>query len=59
LKAGTEPWNKWCQCESDKSRVTVEFASPQEITGLGFKSANDCPVRDPSRIAVSYEDLDG
>lgn len=54
LRAGTEPWNKWCQVVSNNSRVVIEFKQQVEIIGFGFKSANDCPHRDPNSVMVSY-----
>jgi hypothetical protein len=54
LSSGTEPWNKWCQTVSNHSWIEVSLTDEIEVAGLGFKSANDCPERDPDEIDVSY-----
>jgi hypothetical protein len=59
LKSGTEPWNKWCQCDSKESWVMINLEKKIDVVGIGFKSANDCPHRDPDDIHVSYADQNG
>jgi len=34
--------------------VTLHEGEELEINGLGFKSANDCPHRDPHKVEVYY-----
>lgn len=34
--------------------MTLHEGEELEINGLGFKSANDCPERDPHKIEVYY-----
>jgi len=54
LSNGEEPWNKWFQGDSSTSFVTIDFnGTIREITSLAFKSANDCPHRDPDSAQVS------
>ena len=54
LNPGTEPWNKWCETYSAQSWVNVTLAHEITVVGLGFKSANDAPHRDPDEILVKY-----
>lgn len=53
LSHGQEPWNKWYQVTSNQSWVLIEFTKPVTFVGLGIKSANDCPHRDPDEASVS------
>jgi hypothetical protein len=52
LSDGTEGWNKWYECSNDSSWIKIENNEYLEIRGLGFKSANDCPHRDPDEVTV-------
>jgi len=54
LNQGEEAWNKWYQVNGLKSYVMVDFKSKQglRLNGIGFKSANDCPFRDPDTASV-------
>ena len=42
---------KWYQNSSNNSWVMVEFAEAITFNGLGLKSANDCPHRDPDEAS--------
>lgn len=57
LKAGEEPWNKWCNCSKNYSWIKIEFEKAVSFAGLGFKSANDCPERDPAEAVISITDF--
>jgi hypothetical protein len=52
VSGGEEPYNKWYQNSSSSSWVMVEFAQAITFSGLGLKSANDCPHRDPDEGSV-------
>jgi hypothetical protein len=53
LSPGEEPWNKWYVAHFPRSWVMVEFQQPLSFQGIGFKSANDHPRRDPQEVRVS------
>jgi len=46
---GQENFNKWCVDTHNKSWVKIKRLDFHDewINGIGFKSANDCPERDP------------
>ena len=53
---GEEPWNKWYENSSSSSWVKItnnSRAVPLQFEGLGFKSANDVPDRDPQTVKVT------
>jgi hypothetical protein len=56
LSAGQEPWNKWCEVQSDLARITVKLNRTLKVHGFGFKSANDEPKRDPDQVDIRYLD---
>jgi len=39
---------------SNNSRILIKLNKKIKIHGFGFKSANDCPHRDPDEVEVSY-----
>ena len=57
LSPGEEPWNKWYQAQAKNSWVAIELPSATEVVGFGFKSATDCPWRDPEEVTVSILSL--
>jgi len=57
LKAGEEAWNKWCEIEYAHPVVEMKFTEYVSFQGIGFKSANDCPHRDPDTIVVKNYDF--
>ena len=52
VSGGEEPWNKWFANSTQRSWVMLEFQQAITFNGLGFKSANDCPHRDPEQATV-------
>ena len=54
LNPGEEGWNKWCEIDSKTARVFVKLNRRLKINGFGFKSANDCPERDPQEVTITY-----
>lgn len=49
---GEEPCNKWHANSTQRSWVMLEFQQAITFNGLGLKSANDCPHRDPEQATV-------
>jgi hypothetical protein len=56
VSPGTEPWNKWGAYSNSKSWVKITLAEPTRVSGIGFKSANDCIWRDPDEVTIQYVD---
>jgi hypothetical protein len=54
IDAGQEAWNKWYQASSNQSRVTITMKKRVKVEAIGFKSANDCPHRDPDTVEIKY-----
>ena len=54
IQAGEEPWNKWYQASHDTSRITITMKQRIKVNAIGFKSANDCPHRDPDTVEIKY-----
>ena len=52
VSGGEEPWNKWYADSTQRSWVMLEFQQAITFNGLGLKSANDCPQRDPEQATV-------
>jgi len=52
IDPGTEPWNKWYATHTSSSWVLLEIPHVIQIAGIGFRSANDMPHRDPDRATV-------
>ena len=43
------------QNTSKASWVSIQFGAPINFSGIGFKSANDCPHRDPNKVTVKVD----
>ena len=54
---GEEPWNKWGYFSENESWIRIDFTQEFSFTGLGLKSANDVPTRDPTYALVSVIEL--
>ena len=47
---------KWYQASSNQSWVRIKITDlPIDVRAIGFKSANDCPHRDPDQVKVKIE----
>ena len=53
LSPGEEPWNKWFAPHHRKSWIMIEFNQHLSFQGIGIKSANDHPRRDPTEVKVN------
>ena len=53
LSNGQEDWNKWYENQASKSWVEIHFHEMTKFSAIGFKSANDCPHRDPAEVKIS------
>ena len=53
INEGEEDWNKWCQIKSNESQIMYKLKQKIKINGIGFKSANDLPERDPTSVRIS------
>jgi len=38
------------------SQIQVDFNKEHKLSGFGFKSANDCPHRDPDVVEVLVQE---
>ena len=57
LKEGEEDWNKWrttpfCPVKGNINWTVLKFATSITFCTLGFKSANDDPVNDPTSVEI-------
>ena len=55
LSHGEEDWNKWYEAQSASAFVLIDFDREIAFDCVGFKSAGNCPHRDPDSVTVSYE----
>ena len=53
LSHGEEAWNKWYENQVSKCWVEIKFHESIKFSAIGFKSANDCPHRDPAEVTIS------
>lgn len=53
---GQDGWNKWIMYQGQhKSWITLSINDgKKKVRGIGFKSANDCPERDPQKAKVKF-----
>lgn len=35
--------------------MKIQFDTPVNFASIGFKSANDCPHRDPNKVTVKFD----
>ena len=55
LSHGEEDWNKWYEAQAASSVVLIELNRELDFDCMGFKSAGNCPHRDPDSVSVWFE----